>query len=125
MTDERRGDDQRIAEIQRMCHDMQIVQKELAVDYKSLAHSQQLLTSRVALVEERHNSQQRETALKLDALHELLVNTNKAFEKHDEQESKDRKAIIGQQRTLIFWLIGVVVTGAGAVVMMLLQKATA
>jgi phosphomevalonate kinase len=119
---ERRGDDERIAAIQAMCHDMQVTQKELASDYKLLAQSQYTLTSRVALVEERHNSQQRETAIKLDAMHQLLIDNHKTFVAHDAVETQDRQQMLKQQRSLIIWLIGLVVTGAGAILMVLLER---
>jgi hypothetical protein len=95
MADDRRGDDDRIADIQRVVHRVESVYHELAL--------------RVAVVETRMSAQEKENAAKLDAIHESAVKMEETFAKHTEQEAKNLRSIAG-------WLAGLVVSILGSII---------
>ena len=114
MTEERRGDDDRIADIQRVCHEVQATQVRMLEDHHRLS-------TRVALVETRVTSHEREIEGKLDILHREIRDVNKLVAERMKEEEADRKELISQQRATMRWLAGLVVTVGGTLFMFILS----
>jgi hypothetical protein len=108
-------DDDRIADIQRVCHEVQATQVRMLEDHHRLS-------TRVALVETRVTSHEREIDGKLDMLHHEVRTVNQLVAEHMKEEEADRKELIAQQRATMRWLAGLVFTTAGGLIMFLLAE---
>lgn len=112
---DRRVDDDRIADIQRVCHEVQSTQTRMLEQHHQLAQ-------RVGIVESRVTSNERELEGKLDTVHESIREVSRMGMEHMREEEKDRKELIYQQRKTMQWLAGLVLSAGAGVLMLLLAE---